>query len=141
MANKVIPVRQSPQVAEGMGVTEFLNDSVESISTDLVNYNDTSPENLLTVPANVLVVGVIVEVITGFDKLTPSCTLGTSGTPAMLVGVNDYDITTAGFYHVATKPSKFTSATTLQATIVSNSGTQGQLRFWVLYRSRTKFLA
>jgi hypothetical protein len=134
------PVRAAPKVAHGAGVTEYLFDSVEYCKSRLVNFNDTTPEVVFTLPANIEVLGVYVQVVTTFDGLVPSIALGTAATPGLLVGTNDVDLTTAGFTAIVNKPRNFTADTSLQVTIVS-VGTQGQVRFGLKYRSVSNFLA
>jgi len=139
---RVTPVRKSPAIAEGMGVTEFLNDSVELCKSATINYNDTTGEVVFSVPANTEVLGVIIAVTTAFNGTIPSVSLGISGTTGQLVGTNDFDCTTIGQYAVWNKPVTYTSDTSLIATIVAGGGgTTGALNFQLVYRSRTTFLA
>ena len=68
------------------------------IYTEVVNYNDTSPKTLFTLPANTVIVDAFVQVVTAFDGSTPATIeIGDSSDSDGLIPSPSIDTTTTGF--------------------------------------------
>jgi len=125
--------KNPPAHAPGQGVAKALHSGSFLVKSDAVNYNASSPVTLFEVPANTLVEGFVVEVVTAFDGLVPSISIGVSGTTGRHVGTTQVDVKAAGFTEVL-KPYEYTADADIILTIVASTAAAGQVRVWMKYR-------
>jgi hypothetical protein len=111
-----------------------LRREVRMVRSDAVNYNDTSPVTIFTLPANTFLLSVTVEISTAFDGAIPSLAIGVSGDTDRHMLTSEIGVKTAGFY-TASRPRNYTSQTDLLATIVASTATAGVAYVWLEYRA------
>jgi len=110
-----------------------------------VNYSDSSPKTLFTLPANTVVVDAFVQVTTAFDDATATIDIGDDSDPDGIIPSSSLNLTATGFQ--ALKESEkgaylwdgtykqikvYDSNTDIKATINPGSSTQGQLKVFVV---------
>ena len=121
-----------PKHAPGDKVAVSLMSGLYRMKSEAVNYNSTSPLSVFVAPINTLILGMIVHISTAWDGAIPSLILGASGATNRHVDAADVDIKTAGFYPVW-RPFEYTAITSIIATLVASTATQGKAYIWALY--------
>lgn len=130
-----------PNFADDKNVRDFMQMANYSMKSDAVNFNDVSASTIFVAAAvdslaNILVLDVICQVVTAFNGVVPTLSLGISGTVERHIAAADIDLTTVGFYRSSVAgPFEYTTSTNLIATIVPGGSTTGVARFWATYRA------
>ncbi len=97
-----------------------------SCSTKTINYNTSSPDNLINMPDNYMVKNVALTVITPFDGTAPTISLGIAGDVQKFVEEADVDLTNAGAYLIDVELTE-ASAAQMIATIAPDGSTTGSV--------------
>jgi len=110
-----------------------------------VNYSDSSPKTLFTLPANTVVVDAFVQVTTAFDDATATIDIGDDSDPDGIVPSSSLDLTTTGFQALKEnekgvylwdgtnkKMKVYDADTDIKATINAGSSTAGQIKVYVV---------
>ena len=118
-----------------------------NIYENVVNYNDTSPKTLFTLPANTVIIDAFVNVTTAFDGSTPATIeIGDSSDSDGLIPSSSIDTTTTGFQALKEnekgaylwdgtykKMHVLTTDTDILATFtLAGDETQGQIKVYVV---------
>jgi len=119
--------------------------SAAEVYEEVVNYNDSSPKTLFTLPANTAVIDAFVQVTTAFDDATATVDIGDDSDPDGIIPNSSLNLTATGFQ--ALKESEkgaylwdgtykqikvYDSNTDIKSTINPGSSTQGQLKVFVV---------
>lgn len=137
MTVQLITASQPPAYAPGKLVKEFLDQSSYVIKSDAVLFGSTSPASIFKIPDNTLVLEVICQIVTAFNGLLATLSVGISGTAERHLAVADIDVTTVGFYKGEAAPYEYTTSNTLIATIGGTVGSTGKAYFWLRYRAKS----
>jgi len=88
------------------------------------NYGDATPKNLVLVPANTVVTGVSIIILTPFDDPASTLSVGDAGDVQRLLATTDNSTSVAGTY--STEPAyKYTMSTQLTLSISPGTSTVG----------------
>jgi len=137
-----IELLKTPPYAPGFHVAEALRDGLRVAKVGSVTYGATSPKTttVCRVPANTLILGVMIEVTTGWTTTAGSVggTLGDSDTAAALYTLSSDVLLTTGFKanfggknYTAAQDILFTETNTTSDTL-TGAGT-----FWLFYRTES----
>lgn len=110
-----------------------------------VNYNDTSPKTLFTLPAGTVVVDAFVQVVTAFDDATATIDIGDATTTNGIITSSSLTLTSTGYQALkenekgsylwdgTNKQMKvYDTATDIIATINAGTSTAGQIKVFVV---------
>lgn len=105
--------------------TQYEPTGVVTIGRLVFNYNDTSPEFIVTVPAHLVVTDVDIIIYTAFDGTGAALTIGTVSSPSSLMTSSQNNPAALGTY--ATTPgTQYSVDTVIKLTITPGTGaTQG----------------
>lgn len=119
--------------------------SATEMYTSVVNYNDSSPKTLFTLPAGTVIVDAFVQVVTTFDDTTATIDIGDANNVSGIIPSSSIDLTTTGYQALKENEKGsylwdgtykqikvYDSATDIQATISAGSSTQGQIKVYVV---------
>ncbi len=129
-------VRKNPALVESAYATEYIQQSVQAIRSEPINFDSTSPATAFEVPANTLVEGVIVEVVTAFNGVIPSMSVGVSGAASRHVVASDVDLAAVGSIKVS-RPYNYSADAKILVTLTPGGSTTGKMYVWLLYRSNS----
>ena len=115
------------------------------IYSEVVNYNDSSPKTLFTLPASTVIVDAFVNVTTAFNGTSPYIEIGDSSDTDGLIPSSSIDLTTTGFQALSEsekgaylwdgtykKVHALTSSTDILATFDFGGSSQGQVKVYVV---------
>jgi hypothetical protein len=131
-----------PPFAPGEKVAQALHAGLYAVKSAVFNFDDVDTA-LFNVPANVLIVDLIVHVITAFDGTTPdsSATLGDGDDADGFMDATAANIETAGWKSMKqdTQPysggKEYTAADTIDIDYTAGgSVSQGSLEVWAIYK-------
>lgn len=139
----VIPtnVPNPPAVTPGEGTTKFNHAGCYAAKSQDVNFGDTSPAQLFSVPSNCLVVDIILQIVTAFDGTGAALTLGDGTDADGFMDSTQAAPATVGFKSIKqdTQPFSggklYTAGDTIDAAITAGSTpTTGTFRAWLIFK-------
>ena len=118
------------------GVWTQYNDKPQiGVARITISYTDTTTD-IISLPANAIILSTEVEVTTAFDGSSPTLDIGYAGNIGALLPNSMIDLTTVG-NDDSFNAMTLSTAETIQSTLASNGSTQGNATIYVVYSSTT----